>query len=230
MIPLFPVLVWLHIIAMTYWLGGEWGVFQTSYNIINPKLSLEERRRHLETAYRIDILARTGIMLLFPLGFQMGHLLGVNPFGDLVAPVWVIALAWMCLTWSAFIKRDTDIGIRLTRWDERLRYFLIPLLLYVSIKSLVTGAPFAAKWFDTKILIYACLLIIGLGLRFVMRHWTTIFREMAAKGITAELQSRIDREIALSRLMAYVYWIGIGSVAFIGVAAVFGVTSVMGLG
>ena len=27
-----PVLVlrWLHIIAMVYWLGGEWGVFQTS--------------------------------------------------------------------------------------------------------------------------------------------------------------------------------------------------------
>ena len=49
------VLRWLHIIAMVYWLGGEWGVFQTSYNVINFKLSLEERRRHMETAYRIDI-------------------------------------------------------------------------------------------------------------------------------------------------------------------------------
>ncbi len=229
-IPLFPVLVWSHIIAMTYWLGGEWGVFQTAYNVTNPRLSLEERRRHLETAYRIDILARTGIILLFPLGFQMGSLLGVNPLGGLVVPVWIVALAWLCLTWSAFLRRETDLGIRLTRWDERLRYVLIPLLLYISIKSLVTGAPFTAKWFAAKILIYAGLLIIGLGLRFVMRHWTTIFREMAAKGITIELQSRLDREIALARGMAYVYWIGIGSMAFLGVAAVFGVTSLIGLG
>jgi uncharacterized membrane protein len=24
------VLRWLHILAMVYWLGGDWGVFQTS--------------------------------------------------------------------------------------------------------------------------------------------------------------------------------------------------------
>ena len=39
------VLRWLHILAMVYWLGGEWGVFQTSYNVVNPRLSLDERRR-----------------------------------------------------------------------------------------------------------------------------------------------------------------------------------------
>ena len=66
------VLRWAHILCMVYWLGGEWGVFQTSYNVINRKLSLEERRRHMETAYRIDILARTGIILLLPLGLHMG--------------------------------------------------------------------------------------------------------------------------------------------------------------
>jgi len=32
------VLKWAHIIAMVYWLGGEWGVFQTSYHVTNPSL------------------------------------------------------------------------------------------------------------------------------------------------------------------------------------------------
>ncbi|MEC7291474.1 MAG: hypothetical protein VXW22_15430, partial [Pseudomonadota bacterium] len=54
------ILRWLHIVAMVYWLGGEWGVFQTSYKVVNPSLPLEERQRHMETAYRIDIMARTG--------------------------------------------------------------------------------------------------------------------------------------------------------------------------
>ena len=52
------VLRWLHILAMVYWLGGEWGVFNTSTHVINRKLSMEERRRHMQTAYNIDILAR----------------------------------------------------------------------------------------------------------------------------------------------------------------------------
>lgn len=82
-ISLYMVLKWAHIVAMVYWLGGEWGVFQTSYNVTNPKLTLEERKRHLETAYRIDILARTGIILLFPLGFHMGYMLGAHPWEGL---------------------------------------------------------------------------------------------------------------------------------------------------
>jgi hypothetical protein len=62
-------------------LGGEWGVFQTSNNVINRALSMEERRRHLETLYRIDILARTGIIMLLPLGMHMFYIWGVQPYG-----------------------------------------------------------------------------------------------------------------------------------------------------
>ena len=67
-----PVLRWLHIVAMVYWLGGEWGVFNSSTYVVDRKLSMEERRRHMQTAYRIDILARSGIILLLPLGLHMG--------------------------------------------------------------------------------------------------------------------------------------------------------------
>jgi hypothetical protein len=220
-IPLHLVLKWGHIVAMVYWLGGEWGVFQTSYNVTNPRLALDERKRHLETAYRIDILARTGIILLLPLGFHMGYNLGAHPFGDLVAPVWIAMLAWLALTWAAFLKRETDVGIRLTRIDERLRYVLIPVLFVSAAYSLATGWPFAADWFSTKVLLYSLMLVIGLGLRFIMRHWTVIFREIAKQGPTPALEGRLQREISIARGMAYVYWIGIGTIAFIGVAKPF---------
>ena len=90
-IPTLFVLKWFHILAMVYWLGGEWGVFQTSYNVVNRKLPMDERRRHMETAYRIDILARTGILLLFPLGWHMGNIYGIQPFGGVwIEAVWVL--------------------------------------------------------------------------------------------------------------------------------------------
>jgi hypothetical protein len=215
------ILKWAHILCLVYWLGGEWGVFQTSYHVTNPRLPLDERRRHLETAYRIDILARTGIILLFPLGFHMGADLGAHPFLDAVPWVWVASFAWLSLTWSAFLTRETDRGLRLTRIDERLRYVLIPVLMYAAIHSLVMGAPFTARWFAAKVLIYAGLLVIGLVLRFVMRHWTTIFRALAVHGPDAALERRLAREITLARGLAYLYWIGIASTAFIGVTKPF---------
>jgi len=215
------VLKWAHIIAMVYWLGGEWGVFQTSYHVTNPKLPLEERLRHKETAYRIDILARTGIILLLPLGLHMGVNFGVVPFGREALPlIWIASAAWLGLCWAAFVKRGTDLGIRLTIWDERVRYVLIPVLLVSAVVSLVTGHPFTAKWYAAKVGIYALLLVIGLILRFVMRHWTEIFRAMAA-GPRPELEAQLAREILLARRLAYLYWIGIGTVAFIGVTKFF---------
>ena len=71
------VLRWAHILCMVYWLGGEWGVFNSSTYVVDRKLSMEERRRHMQTAYRIDILARSGIILLLPLGLNMGFYWGV---------------------------------------------------------------------------------------------------------------------------------------------------------
>ncbi len=215
------ILKWLHIMALVYWLGGEWGIFQISYNIVNPRLTLEERKRHLETAYRIDILARVGIMLLLPLGFQMGYNLGAQPFEQLIAPVWAVMLAWIGLALAAFIKRGTPTGIALTKLDEKLRYGLIALLFCTAVWSLVSGGPFTAKWFAAKVLIYSLLLVIGLIMRFIMRNWTTIFIEFQKRGVVPDLEAKLEREVGFGRKLAYLYWFGIASVAFIGVTKPF---------
>ena len=150
------LLKWAHILAMVYWLGGEWGVFQTSYNVINRKLALDERRRHMETAYRIDILARSGIILLLPLGLHLGFLWGRQPFGGgWLVLFWVLGLSWLALCWAAFIKRETATGIRLTKIDEAVRFVLIPLLMICAISSLLGHGPFIAgeggMWYSTKV-------------------------------------------------------------------------------
>ncbi|MFQ3256635.1 MAG: hypothetical protein ACI9W7_001100 [Porticoccaceae bacterium] len=84
------ILKWLHIISMAYWLGAERGVFQTFKNVINRALSMEERRRHLKTLYRIDILARTRIIMLLSLGMQMGYFWRVQPYaGSILTGMWI---------------------------------------------------------------------------------------------------------------------------------------------
>ena len=214
------VLKWVHIVAMVYWLGGEWGVFQTSYNVVNRKLAIDERRRHMETAYRIDILARTGIILLLPLGLHMGNIWGVQPFGGIYLIVgWVFFGLWLGLCWAAFIYRETDRGLRLTKMDESIRFVVIPLLLVASISSLLGNGPFNAeegqKWFSSKVLIFSFLLVIGLKLRFIMRGWTLIFRQLEVKSDPA-LENTLDKSIKTGRTLAYFYWVGIGLVAFLG--------------
>ena len=214
------VLRWLHIVAMVYWLGGEWGVFQTSYNVINRKLPMDERKRHMETAYRIDILARSGIILLLPLGLHMGFMWGVQPLGgEWLIAMWLITLVWFSLCWAAFIYRETDRGIKLTIIDEKIRFVLIPVLFLCSAASLAGYGPFSGEegdlWYSLKILIYSLMLCIGLYLRFVMREWTDMFR-ILAQGPNSEVETTLERSISNSRMIAYMYWVGILSTAFLG--------------
>ncbi len=220
MITELAVLRWLHILAMVYWLGGEWGVFQTSTHVIDRRLSMEERRRHMETAYRIDILARTGIITLLPLGLHMGHIWGVQPLGGAwLWLMWALFAGWLALCWAAFLHRETDRGIRLTIWDERIRYVVIPTLLITAVSSLLGYGPFEAgtgqKWFAWKVLIYGLMLIIGLQLRYIMREWTRLFRVLAA-GPDPAAESKLEKSLRFGKRLAYVYWIGIATVAFFG--------------
>lgn len=216
-----PIIRWLHIVAMVYWLGGEWGVFQTSFHVINRKLAMAERRRHMETAYRIDILARTGIIILLPLGMHMGTFWGVQPYGGFfLAGVWAFYLIWLALCWAAFYHRETDLGLKLTKWDEAIRYFVIPAIVISSVGSLMGYGPFNAgegqKWFSYKLLIFSGLLVIGLLLRFIMREWTTLFRRLDEEGDNQEIEETLEKSILFGRRLAYVYWIGILTVAFLG--------------
>ncbi len=214
------VLRWLHIVAMVYWLGGEWGVFQTSRCVVDRTLSMDERKRHMETAYRIDILARTGIILLFPIGMHMGFFWGVQPYGgSFLIALWLFFGVWLLLCWAAFYCRETDRGIQLTLWDERIRYFAIPAMFIAAVSSLLGYGPFNAgdmqKWFSTKVLLFSLLLVIGLKLRFIMREWTAMFR-ILAEGPNPEVETVLEKSLRVGRGLAYVYWIGIGTVAFLG--------------
>ena len=210
-------LKWAHIIAMAYWLGGEWGVFNASRPITNTSLDLEERKRHMETAYRIDILPRTGIILLLPLGLHMGAIGNYQPLhGPWIVGMWLFVALWLSTTYSAFFYRGTDRGVMLTKIDEWIRYVVIPLLIGFGLYSLATGWPFTQNWYAAKATLYGLALIIGLLLRFIMRHWVMLFRQIAA-GPNPEAEARLDRELAFGRGLAYVYWIVIASVAFFGV-------------
>lgn len=212
------ILRWLHILAMVYWLGGEWGVFQTSYKVVNPRLPLEERQRHMDTAYRIDILARTGIITLLPLGIHMGYLWGVQPLGGWwMVAMWLIWVIWMGITWGAFLTRGKPVWHLLSGLEDWSRYILIPLLIITGLTSLFGMGPFEAgdgqKWYAAKVLTYGLALIIGVILRLIMHEWQAMFRVLA-QGPDAGVELKLEKSIQLGRNVAYLYWILISATCF----------------
>ena len=107
--------------------------------------------------------------------------------------------------------------MRLTLWDERIRYVVIPVLFISAVSSLLGYGPFnaAVQWFSYKVLTYSLLLVIGLYLRFVMREWTGLFRVLAA-GPNPAAENQLEKSLRLGKRLAYLYWVGIAFAAFLG--------------
>ena len=116
------ILRYFHILAMVFWLGGEWGVFQTSYKVVNSELTAPERLRHLDTVFRIDVLARIGIVSLLPLGLHMGYLWGLQPYGGVILTVvWILWAILVAITLFAFrdkMAKNKSIFGHLEDWSR----------------------------------------------------------------------------------------------------------------
>ena len=179
------------------------------------------RSTSASATWKPPILARTGIVLLLPLRLHMGKIYGFVPLLDGMGVwwMWLFFAVWLVMTWTAFIKRETDIGIAVTRTEEWLRYPLIAALLIVSFLALGGSGPIETNvgnyWYPAKMALYAFALCIGLFLRIVMRRWTSRFRILAA-GPDPVQEAALQTEIALARYCAYIYWITIASVCFLG--------------
>ena len=228
---------WLHVLAMAWWLGGEWGVFHASSNVAKPELSIDERKRVLATAFQIDIMPRTMIIVLPLLGMHLGALHGISPItgvGLIIA--WVLFVAWIGLILSAFYFRASPLGWKLTMIDERIRYVVIPSFIMIGAYGVATGTlpsvslfgdsgvefgvVATSAWFAWKVMLFGFLLVIGLSLRIIMRRWIIGFRELAKQGSNPEVEAYFAKPLAVGKKLAYLYWIGIATVAFFGVSKI----------
>lgn len=214
------ILRWLHILCMVYWLGGEWGIFQTAYKATNPSLTAAERARHMDTIFRIDVLSRIGIVSLLPLGLHMGTFWGVQPYdGNWLVLNWSLWAIWVVITLLSFFGRGTARQDLYKKMEDWTRYTLIPLLFGVSISSLLGYGPFEAglgqKWFASKLLLLGCLFVIGVCLRIILYGWLQ-YQAILSKGPDPVAEKSFARSVRLGRATAILYWIGIAAAGFLG--------------
>ena len=150
--------------------------------------------------------------------------------------LWILVVVRAGLSWGMYVptvffggtelKSPTgNVGGRLTSiLCVGVAYFVlavvIPVLLICAVSSLLGHGPFKAdegmRWYSLKIMIFSGLLVIGLKLRFIMREWTILFRRLAEPGEHPQEEAQLERSIRVGRSLAYLYWVGIWTVAFLG--------------
>jgi hypothetical protein len=206
------------VILFAYWLGADWGVYVNSRYVADSHLSLDERRRFLEAAFRIDLMPRMAFTMLLPVGLQLAAFYGNWPIGGpFMLAVWVGALAWFAVNLLGYLRRGTPRGERLRNVDQAIRWVLAPTLIGVGLWSVIAGQPLAPVFVAWKVIVFGCMIVVGLVLRSIMRHWVTGFRRLAQEGPTPDVNAIFDRSLARAKWIAYGMWSLSGVMAILGV-------------
>ena len=210
-------IAFVHVFLFVFAIGGDIAVHYIGQYLTRDKLSLEERLRVRQMRFIVDMSARSALVLLLPVGFTLAQAYGSPISGNWLAILWMASILWLLLVWHVHANKGTPLGERLGTLDIGIRYAVIIAMASFGGYCLITGGPIAHTWLAIKIVLFAVILLNGLWIRQIVKHWPAAFELVKTGGQDAvrgevlikELQTKTNRA-------ALCIWILVVLMAFFG--------------
>ncbi|MBO3741277.1 hypothetical protein [Actinoplanes flavus] len=220
--------LYLHIVLMVFWLGGDLGVFYSSRYVIDSSLTPAARLTALKIMLGLDLGPKICLILFLPSGLTLisldahgGELWGVRllPWWLLV-PVWIGSFVWVWLMWTDHHEPGKHPTVK--RVDAAIRVAVVTGMAGMGVFTLVAAEPFGVttnpKWLGGKVILYALAIAAGLGIRRRLRPFGPAFFGTVMAGTAGD-----DDEATVTRsvngCLPYV-WVIWGSVLLAGLLGV----------
>jgi hypothetical protein len=159
---------------------------------------------------------------MFPVGL---HVTASGGFA--VVPVWAFVVAWgVAAAWIALLlaigrNEGKPAAERLNRLHLGLQAVLLVVVGWIGIQSLLGQGPLPGGWFAAKIVLFALIFAMGIGIDFAFRPIAPAFMRLASEGSTPDIEAAISRAVDGSiRYVLGLYALLI-AIAFLGVTKYF---------
>ena len=216
------LLIYVHLVLFVYWLGPDWGGYVTTHYICKPGLPIEEWRRFLTAMLRIDLVPRSCLILLFPVGLTLAHGLVMSPVtGVWLWLVWAVFLVWLVLSWAVYLNKGPNDGNTFRTIDNRIRWVVAPVLVLGGLYSLMTDSGFGFNWLGLKVMLFGVLVFLGLWLRSFVADLVLGFQRLAAEGSTPDVEAIFTNMLSRSKRVVYLFWGTSLLLAFLGLSKPF---------
>jgi hypothetical protein len=214
----YSLLLVLHLVLFAYWLGGDIGVFYSSYSVCNPKLSKDARVTALKIMGWVDMVPRYCLVLMLPVGLSLAATLGfwAVPSG-LVPAVWGLALAWLWMVWAIHHYQGQPLAATLRRIDFAVRVVVIVTMLGAGLAGFAGAGPINQPWLAAKAVLFGLLVFCGLMIRVMAQPFGPAFAEiMKSAGPAPDAEARLDGAMQRARPFVVMIWIGLVAMAYFG--------------
>ena len=211
------VFTFLHLVGFAYWLGGDLGVFHTSYWVANPGHPPEVRVAAAKILFWLDQVPRICMTMMLPLGIHLAWLSGLLDFPALfMGLIWAGAFAWLGMVLYLHAAKPSGSKELLTRFDFWFRLVLSLTLLTVGLAAVFSGAIEMPYWLGAKFGIYGALVGLGLVVRIKLKPFGPAFANIAQGRGTEVDDAAINASLGGTRPFVVAIWLGLFASAALG--------------
>jgi hypothetical protein len=207
-----------HLLLLGYWLGTDLAVYHISATIADGRQPTAVRVFAARRMLLLDMVPRSALVLTAAVGLTLTVGLGLLPalHGALV-PVWIVALAWLALTWAVFRLEHQPLGRVLARVDFGFRIVVVLAAGALAADAFTAdGLVPPAPWLAAKLAIFALIIAMGLAIRLQLRPFGPMFGRVAAGTSDAANDAALARLIARVKVPVWVIWLALVAAAVIG--------------
>lgn len=211
--------VFIHLMLLVYWLGADLGVLLLAKAAKRTDLSFAERAFALRMAITIDLVPRLCFAVMFPVGLHVTASGGfaVVP-GWAFGASWAVSAAWLALLFAIGRHEGQPLGARLNQIHLVLQGVLLVVIGALGLSALAGLGPLPGGWFGAKIVLFALIFAMGIGIDFAFRPIGPAFMQLATHGSHPDTEAIIGK--AIDGAVRYV----LGLYALLIVTAFLGVT------
>ena len=206
----------LHVIGFAYWLGGDLGVFYSSYVVANDKLSADVRVATTKILFALDQAPRICMTLMLPLGTHLAWRMGTLPINAATMTIiWLLAAAWLAMVVTLHSAKQSKGKAMLTTFDFWFRLSLSLGLIGVGAVALL-GDAVIPYWVAAKLAIFGGLIGCGLIVRIKLRPFGPAFANLVQGKAREADDDAIRDSLGATRPFVVAIWIGLLASAALG--------------
>ncbi|MEL7297950.1 MAG: hypothetical protein AAGJ86_09830 [Pseudomonadota bacterium] len=194
----------IHLLLFAYWLGGDLGVFYSSFVVADADRSVDDRKTAAGILIGLDRVPRICLILMLPVGVSLAASIGqvVLPAGALLG-IWLLAAVWLAMLWH--IEKTHHAAT--TKVDAVVRIIVILALAGFAVAGLSDSGPVKSDWVAIKMLLFATAITCGLMIRKVFAPFGAAFGQLVTQGSSPEVEQTIDGSLKKSRPFVIVIWL-----------------------
>ena len=213
----FLIIKFLHVIGFAYWLGGDLGVFTSSYIVTNDKLSDDVRVTTTKLLFALDQAPRICMTMMLPLGAHLAWRMGALPIeATTMTVIWILSFGWLAMVITLHKAAQSKGKAMLTTFDFWFRVALSLGLIGVGGAALAGSVAGIAEFVAYKLIIFGGLVGCGLIVRIKLKPFGPAFAKLAQGNATAGDNTAIRSSLDGTRPFVITIWLGLFASAALG--------------